>query len=49
MKKYIIGFMLGAILFGSIGVVAYTLNANQVSYTPSDKNWKVKTVEEMED
>ena len=46
MKKYIIGFILGAILFGSIGVVAYTLNANQVSYTPSDKTWKVKTVEE---
>ena len=45
-KNNIVGFILGAILFGSIGVVAYTLNATQVSYTPSDKTWKVKTVEE---
>ena len=33
MKKYIIGFILGAIIFGGItGVVAYNLNANEVSY-----------------
>ena len=46
MKKFIIGLVIGLVIAGSIGVVAYTLNANQVSYTPSDKTWKVKTVEE---
>ena len=51
MKKFVksrlFTFILGAVIFSGItGVVAYTLNANQVSYTPSDKTWKVKTVEE---
>ena len=40
-------FILGGIIFGSItGVVAYTINAKDVTYTPKDNNWNVKNVEE---
>lgn len=36
MKKYIIGFVIGSLLFGGIGIVsAYTLLAKDISYTPS--------------
>lgn len=47
MKKYLlIGFVLGAVIFGSItGVVAYNFSAKSVSYTPKDTNWKVDNVE----
>ena len=47
MKKYIIGFVLGIIVCGSIGtVVALNYNAKNVSYTPSDENWNVNNVED---
>ena len=47
MKKYIIGFILGAITFGSIGtVVALNYNAKDVSYNPNDENWNVNNVED---
>ena len=47
MKKLIIAFILGGVVFGSItGVVAYNYNAKDVSYTPSDSNWNVDNVED---
>lgn len=47
MKKNIFFFILGAIIFGSIGsVVAYNYNAKDVSYTPSDDSWDVNNVED---
>ena len=49
MKKYILGLLTGIIIVGSIGVVAYQMNANQITYVPKDKNWKVKTVKEAVD
>ena len=40
-KSNIFSFILGAIIFGSIGVVsAYTLYANDIEYTPKDTTWK---------
>ena len=45
MKKVIISFVLGAIIFGSIsGVIAYNYNAKDIEYTPSDSTWNVNTV-----
>ena len=44
MKKYILGLLTGIIIVGSIGVVAYQMNANQITYEPKDKDWKVNTV-----
>lgn len=46
-KSRIFIFILGAIIFGSIGsVVAYNYNAKDIKYTPSDSSWNVKTVED---
>ena len=43
--KYIIGgcfgFLISSILFGVVGVVAITLNANQITYTPANSSFKV--------
>ena len=44
MKKYILGLLTGIIIVGSIGVVAYQMNATQITYEPKDKSWKVNTV-----
>ena len=44
MKKYIIGYIIGAIMFGFIGVVAGSYKAKDVTYTPSDSTWNVKNV-----
>ena len=49
MKKYILGLLTGIIIVGSIGVVAYQMNANQITYEPKDKSWKVTTVKEAVD
>jgi len=46
MKKFIIGFISGGIIFGSIGVYASGLLANSVGFTPKDTTWKVNNVEE---
>ena len=48
--KLILGFILGAIIFGGIGtVVAVTLLASNISYTPSDTTWNVNNVKEAID
>ena len=44
MKKYIISFILGAIIFSGITALAYNLNASETSFTPSDNTWNVTTV-----
>ena len=50
MKKGIIGFVLGALIFGSIGVVsAYTIFANDIGYTPKDTSWEVDNVKDAID
>ena len=36
-----LGLLLGGIIFGSIGVVAVTLTADQVSFTPNDSSFSV--------
>ena len=48
-KKVIIGFIIGVIFTGSIGVFAYTINAKDVAFTPRNKNWNVSNVEEAID
>ena len=40
MKKGIVGFILGALVFSCISVSAYTLLANNIGYTPKDNTWK---------
>ena len=41
MKKYLIGFILGAIIFGGIGtVLAYSVFARNIGFTPTDTTWK---------
>lgn len=42
-------FILGALIFGCGGVLASTLIASNVSYTPKDLSWKVNNVEEAID
>ncbi len=49
MRKNILFLFLGMIIAGSISVVAYQMNANQVTYQPKDNNWNVKTVKEAID
>ena len=46
MKKYAIGFILGAILFSGIGVAAYTLLSSDVSFSPENSKWQVGNVED---
>ena len=47
-KSRIFAFVLGAILFGSIGVVsAYTIFANDIGYTPKDSTWKKSNGEDI--
>ena len=44
-KSNIFSFILGAVIFGSIGAVsAYALLAKDVSFNPSDSTWKAKDV-----
>ena len=40
-KKFIFGFILGSLLFGSMGVAAITLTADKVTYTSSDSEFAV--------
>ena len=47
--KLIIGVIIGIFLTGSIGVIAYTINAKDVAFTPRNKNWNVSNVEEAID
>lgn len=40
-KSNVISFLLGAIIFGSVGVVsAYSLLAKDIGYNPKDNAWK---------
>ncbi len=49
-KNPIFTFILGAVLFSGItGVVAATMLAKDVSYTPKDSTWKVDNVKEAID
>ena len=44
MKKNILFLILGMIIAGGISVVAYQMNATQITYEPKDKDWNVNTV-----
>ena len=49
-KSNIFAFIIGALIFGSIGVVsAYTIFANDIGYTPSDTTWDVDNVKDAID
>ncbi len=47
--KLIIGVIIGVVLTGSVGVIAYTINARDVEFSPSNENWNVSNVEEAID
>ena len=50
LKSRLLCFILGAVIFGSIGVVsAYTLLANDTAFTPTDENWKKEDGTDIED
>lgn len=47
-KSRIFAFILGAVMFSGItGVVAYTLLANDIGFTPSDTTWKQSNGEDI--
>ena len=47
MKKYIIGFIFGIVISSTVVFAAnYLYQADEVSYTPSDKDWKVDNVDD---
>lgn len=48
--KYIIfGIILGVLLTGSIGVIAYSINAKDITFTSTNDNFKAATVQEAMD
>ena len=51
MKKYLIGFIIGVLVFGTsvYAVTSYIYSSNEVSYTPGDSNWNVGNVKEALD
>lgn len=45
-KQFLIGFIIGGLIFGCVTVYAAVLIAsNEVSYTPGDSNWNVDNTE----
>ena len=44
MKKIFLGIIIGGVIFGSLGVLAGSYNAKQISFTPNDATWNVKNV-----
>ena len=49
-SKLIIGFILGAVIFGGLtGMLAYAINASEISFIPSDNSWEVENVNEALD
>ena len=46
-KNNIIGFILGAVIFSSITVAAYSVLANDIRYTPKDSTWKKSNGEDI--
>ena len=49
MKKLIIGFILGGLIFGSVGIYAASYYAKDVSYEPTDASWEVTNVSDALD
>ena len=47
LRSRIFAFILGAIIFGSIGVMASQFNAKQIMYNPSDNTWKKSNGEDI--
>ena len=49
-RSVVVAFILGGIIFSSItGVIAYQFSAKDISYTPSNSNWKVNNVSDAID
>lgn len=48
-KNPIFTLILGLIISGSIGVLAYSIKAEEIGYTPKDKSWSVSNVREAID
>lgn len=47
MKKFILGILIGGVVFGTIGATAaYVYTASDIGYQPSDENWNVSNAEE---
>ena len=47
MKKNLLWFILGGIIFSSItATAAYVYTARDINYQPSDENWSVNNVQE---
>ena len=46
-KNNLLGFILGAIIFGSIGVYASSYIAKDISFTPKDSAWKKSNGEDI--
>lgn len=45
MKKFILGFIIGSLLFSGITVLAiHVYHANEISYSPKNTNWNVSNV-----
>ena len=49
MKKNILFLIIGMIIMGGISAIAYQFSAKDISYTPSNSNWKVSNVKEAID
>lgn len=49
LKGTLFGFLLGTLVFGGMGVVAVTLNASQIKYTPSNSNFAATNAKEALD
>ena len=45
-KNNMIGFILGAIIFGGIGVYATQILAKDIKFTPTVESWKVDNIED---
>ena len=49
MKKCLISFILGGLLFSGLTILAYSYNAKDISYQPSNSSWKVNSVKDAID
>ena len=45
MKKYIVGFIIGIVLMGAIGIV-YAVSSDGIGFQATDERWNVTTVDE---
>ncbi len=48
MKKFVLGIIVGGLIFGSsvFAITSYLYSSNEVSYTPEDTSWTVSNVEQ---